>query len=192
MRNRTSRRGAAAVLLPLLILTITACGAAEKGPGVASVTSPTSTGSGSGSDADGASGSEPMTDKEMEEAALKFTECMREHGVDMPDPTTENGIVMEAPHGAKAVAEMEAAQKACEDLMPKSTMSPEEEAEMKQELLEFAQCMREHGVDMPDPTVDGGIEVEVPDGPDGMAEMEAAQEACGEALGGGMSFRTSE
>ena len=36
--------------------------------------------------------------------------------------------------------------------MPK--LSPEEEAKMRDNALKFAQCMREHGIDMPDPTFD--------------------------------------
>jgi hypothetical protein len=31
--------------------------------------------------------------KEMQEGALKFARCMREHGIDMPDPTFQGGGV---------------------------------------------------------------------------------------------------
>ena len=30
-------------------------------------------------------------------------------------------------------------------------IDPEREAEMREELLAFSECMREHGIDMPDP-----------------------------------------
>ena len=53
----------------------------------------------------------------------------------------------------------------CQDLMPRGPVERNGEqfdpTEMQDELLEFAQCMRDHGVDMPDPEFgeDGRIEV---------------------------------
>ena len=63
---------------------------------------------------------------------------------------------------------------------------------MQEQMLEFAKCMREHGVDFPDPVFSGdGASIQVsgeaaigPDG-DGMTE---AQEACQTELGGEAPF----
>ena len=63
---------------------------------------------------------------------------------------------------------------------------------MQAQALAFAQCMRDHGVDMPDPQFGGGpggggmtIAIGGPDSDidPGSAEFQAAQEACGSAFG---------
>jgi len=51
------------------------------------------------------------------EAALKFTRCMREHGVDMPDPQPGQGggMMFRGPGGGPGdQAKMESAQKGCQ------------------------------------------------------------------------------
>lgn len=96
-----------------------------------------------------------------------FARCMRANGVDMPDPETDgNGgirIRVKASGGsgtAKLGANdktMKAAQAKCGHLMPNGGKpikpKPEELAKMRA----FSRCMRQHGVDMPDPNPDGGI-----------------------------------
>ena len=85
--------------------------------------------------------------------------------------------------------EFEAASKACEkyrkDIRPE--LSEAEQAEFKEKALEHARCMREHGIDFPDPTfsADGGAQIRLergkvdPEDPD----FKAAEEACGGADG---------
>ncbi len=97
------------------------------------------------------------TPTDPEEAMLAYTECMRDHGIDMPDPEPVGGgeggmIALEAdPEDAT----FQDAQAACEHIMEDAVrnidIDPEEEAEMRQQLLDFSQCMRDHGIDMPDP-----------------------------------------
>ena len=60
----------------------------------------------------------------------------------------------------------EAAQKACQPIMDRAEQnmprpSPEEEAKMRDQALAMARCMREHGVDMPDPTFDDNGRVSI-------------------------------
>src|SRR5919108_2619815 len=50
--------------------------------------------------------------------------------------------------------------------------------------LEFAECMREHGIDMPDPDANGGFEL-TPDIQGDPEDFRKAEEACGSALRGG-------
>jgi hypothetical protein len=65
-------------------------------------------------------------------------------------------------------------------------MSPEDE----EKLLQFARCMREHGIDMPDPQPGGGMIFNEEEGDGGPKidpddeDFQAAQEACGELLPG--------
>ena len=72
--------------------------------------------------------------------------------------------------GQPIARHMQAADEACRDLLPaggmgdpNATMDPE----LADQLLEFAQCMRDHGIDFPDPQFDGGgVTVQI-GGPDG-------------------------
>ncbi len=130
-----------------------------------------------------------------EEAQLAFAECMREHGIDMPDPGADGGIqIMATP---ETEDEMEAAMEECQPLLENARgaieMDPEQEAEMREQMLEFTECMREQGIDMPDPVFsdDGGFSVQaepeegggVDGGPRADEDFQAAAEECG---GGGM------
>lgn len=115
------------------------------------------------------------TDEERQDAMLEFAACMREHGVDMPDPkmSSDGGISIAVEASAPASggggpdsAEMkktEEANKACEHIMEAvmgepDEMSPEDQAKFRDEQLAYAKCMRDNGVDMPDPEIefDGG------------------------------------
>jgi hypothetical protein len=99
---------------------------------------------------------------EFREAALKFAKCMREHGIDMPDPKPGEGgrIMLGGPGmGPEDQAKMESAQEACQKFLEKvrpPEMSEEQEQKFKEQALKFARCMREHGIDMPDPQFEGG------------------------------------
>ena len=149
-------------------------------------------------DADASSDSSPddttaddgeASEADREQAMLDFAECMRDHGVDMPDPQFGpdggGGIGLEVTPGNED--EVEAAQEACqpilEDAMGDIEIDPEQEAEMREQMLEFAECMRDHGIDMPDPQFsdDGGFVVQQ-GGPGGDPrdddDFEAAAEEC--------------
>jgi hypothetical protein len=124
------------------------------------------------------------------DAALKFAECMREHGVDMADPGTGGKQVLKVgPNEDTTPEEMEEAQKACEKYQPEPPeLSEEEQQEMREAALEHARCMRENGIeDFPDPTFDedGGAEIRLgkgldPEDPD----FQEAQEACEDKMPG--------
>lgn len=107
-----------------------------------------------GSTASSAADEEPI---DPDEAMLRFTECMREQGIDMGDPD-DNGALIIGP-GDNDPEQMEAAEKVCgrylEAAMPDDTAMqiPEED---KQKMLDLAACMRDRGYDFPDPTFDGG------------------------------------
>jgi hypothetical protein len=108
---------------------------------------------------------------ELREAGVKFAQCMREHGIEMDDPTAGGGIMLQAGpgQGNNNPAELEAAQKACqkhlEGVRPPE-MSEEDQREFRQRALDFARCMREQGIDMPDPNFggEGRIQQRLPEG----------------------------
>ena len=95
---------------------------------------------------------------QFREAALKFAKCMREHGVDMPDPKAGGGglaLQIGGPNSDADPATMRKAQDACQKYMENirpPELSEDQEREFKERALKFARCMREHGIDVPDPT----------------------------------------
>ena len=98
-----------------------------------------------------------------EQALLEFAQCMRDHGVDMEDPTTdENGnFQMMRPSGGGEGGEfdpadreaMQAAREACSQYLEGIAQGFDrpDMTEMQDLMLEYTACMRDNGVDMPDP-----------------------------------------
>lgn len=183
------------VLLPAvfaLCVLAAACGGSSGGDGAGGVAS-AGNGSNAKSSGDGKKKADPQ------QAGLGFARCMREHGVDVPDPKSgEGGMVMIGPGpadgpatlGAEPPAGFEEANKACrhflEDLVRDGgpTMDPKEQ----DRALKFAECMRKNGVSMPDPDFSkGGVQIEIGgEGFDPMSEtFKAAQKACGSLFGPG-------
>jgi hypothetical protein len=125
---------------------------------------------------------------EFREAALAFAQCMREHGVDMPDPEPGSGGIqlMAGPDADRAT--MDRAQKACQKHLDKARppeLSDEQESELRERALEQARCMREHGIDVPDPTFgeDGRVQMRMPESAGNDPAFEDALEDCAERVG---------
>jgi hypothetical protein len=198
-----------------LSLIAVACGGGGANPeGVASLSDPDSAttvpapdGSTGGDSTDDAGG-----EVDTEQALLDFAECMREHGVDIEDPSFsgEGGgfIRIGPPPGDGAggtpdadVEERQAAQEACSEHLEgiAQEFGEIDPTEGQDQALEFAQCMRDHGVDMADPDFsDPGPEFgsedgegEAQSGPFGDLDPEdpafqAALEECGGIFGGAL------
>jgi hypothetical protein len=123
-----------------------------------------------------------------QDAMLKFARCMREHGVQMDDPKPGGGVMFRSQAGAD-MSRMEAAQKACEKYMRGAIKQPSkaQQASIKENALKFSKCMRDHGVDFPDPEFDGG-KVKIGPGPGSGfnpddQSVQAAQQACQHFMG---------
>jgi hypothetical protein len=127
---------------------------------------------GTGSTGSNTSANAPTTDQQ-----LKFAQCMRKNGVNMPDPKPgQNGQSISIGGNGASPEKIEKAGKACRSVagIPAPTpLSPEQQ----DKALKFAACMRRHGIDMPDPKFDGsGGARPAPTGdPDKLAK---AEEAC--------------
>jgi hypothetical protein len=187
------RRALAVPAIVALCLLATACGGSSgaSSDGVATAGGDGATRTGTGGTTD------------PEQAGLNFARCMREHGVDMPDPQAgEGGMVIvgggPGPGGDAGVAPsfsgppagFEEAHKACEHHLEGliGEGPGPMDAEAQDRALKFAQCMRDNGIDMPDPDfAHGGVRITMGAGP-GSADfeaMKAAQEKCGGAFGPG-------
>lgn len=143
------------VALAAAALLAAGCGGGDGNAGIASL--------------DGQEGGTPTTTAatgttvDREQALLAFAQCMRDNGVDMEDPTAdENGnFQMMRPSGGGEGGEfepadraaMQAAREACSQYLEgvAQGFGRPDMTEMQDLMLEYAACMRDNGVDMPDP-----------------------------------------
>ena len=124
---------------------------------------------------------------------MKFAECMRDNGVgEFPDPEPSEGFTVDGVVNGSSIdpssPAWESAIAACEDLQPPGFTGDEDiTAEEQDARLEFAQCIRENGVeDFPDPGVDTPLvdTNRIPSAATeaGMTVLNAAMEACGDIV----------
>jgi hypothetical protein len=108
----------------------------------------------------GCSDAPAETDKNAtdRDPAAKFAECMRDNGVsEFPDPDASGELTIDGVLNGSSLDPSAPAWKqairACKDLQPPGFTGDEEVSAEEQEVrLEFAQCMRDNGVeDFPDP-----------------------------------------
>jgi hypothetical protein len=121
----------------------------------------------------GSSGSHSKGLQNFATAAYKYAACMRNHGVNMPDPVvinnaTQHMIHQEIPAGMEHSPQFATAKKACRGILPAPGPnnhvgeSPAQQRFREMHLLAFARCMRAHGVtSFPDPTVQGRLTLEM-------------------------------
>src|SRR5688500_17051049 len=82
---------------------------------------------------------EPSSKADLQDGALKFAQCMREQGLDFPDPKVDEdgGIQIGGPNvGDRNPAKMEKAHKACQkhlEDVDRPRPSAEERAKMKEQ-----------------------------------------------------------
>lgn len=143
-----------AVLAAAVILLLAGCGGSDSSDGIASL---------EGGEGETTTTAATGTTVDREQAMLDFAQCMRDNGIDMADPTTdENGnLQMMRPSGGgeggafePADREaMQAAREACSQYLEGIAQGFDrpDMTEMQDLMLEYAACMRENGVDMPDP-----------------------------------------
>jgi hypothetical protein len=208
----TRRRAALLLSLALLGPGLAACGGNEDeaDDAVASLTGDDGGDAEEAADDGDGGGGQPQREMsaEQQDAILEFAQCMRDHGVDMPDPqiSEDGGVMIQAggpggeggpeQSGGPGDEEWEAANEACQPIMdaamPEVEIDPEQQAEMQDRLVAVAECMRARGYDMPDPEVDengrvtvqmgapggGEGEVDVPDD-EQQQDMEECQEEAG-------------
>jgi hypothetical protein len=174
-RRRWRPRLAALVGVLALTLGVAACGGGNQNDGVASLSGankPTTTTTAAG----------PPS---KQEAALAFARCMRQHGINMPDPQfSGNKITQELKGGPGSKGPddptFKAAQQACNKYLPNGGQPIRPDPQEQQQMLAFARCMRQHGINMPDPNPNGGGIVIGPKtgvNPDDQ-KFKAAEQAC--------------
>ena len=132
-----------------------------------------------GSD-EGGSGSTSATENDQDAAQVRLTECLREQGLEVPDPAQQGG----GPPEGLDMDELRAALDGpCREEQEGAfgDVTEEDQQEFQDAFQAFAQCMREEGIDVPDitpgegPPDAGGIDMDDPD-------VQAAQEKCSDEL----------
>jgi hypothetical protein len=181
VRRRTL---AICVLSGALAIGVSACGSSSS-----STTSVASAGAGAG------------TASSTYTARLNFAKCLRAHGVNVPDPSANGGPAGGA-GGAGAGAgaggfralrsspNFQAASTACAKYRSKAfgtgNFSPAQRAAAQQALVKFAECMRSHSIDIPDPSTSGGggfgIFRSIPSSERNSALFKSALQACSTTL----------
>ena len=98
------------------------------------------------------------------QARLNLAKCFRSHGINVPDPSPGGGVA-----GGGGIfrtlrnypqAQTNTARQACQQYFaqafPQLNLSPAQRAQLQQQLVKYAQCMRSHGINIPDPTFNTG------------------------------------
>jgi hypothetical protein len=164
------RMGLVPGLLLVLALAVAACGGGGgKSDGVASLGDGEAT----------ATTTSPGGSSDPQQAALAYAKCMRQHGINMPDPKIDanEGVGSVLPEGVSPEdPKFKAAQEACKQYTPGGGQPPKLSPQQQQQLVAFARCMRQHGIDMPDPEPGGGLDLRGVDSD--TPKFQAAQQAC--------------
>jgi hypothetical protein len=148
-------------------------------------------------------------DESFQDSVLAYTACLREQGIDIDDPQFDangNPIIDRGSGDGGLLGldtddpEVAAAQEACADELEGAagqfTADPEAASELQENLLAFAQCMRDRGIDFPDPQFDANGRPIPPEGggdlfgldrddPGFQAAREKCQQEIGDVFGGG-------
>jgi hypothetical protein len=94
------------------------------------------------------------------QADLARARCLRQHGINVPDPRIEaNGrTAWQLPAGVSPDSpRFKAANQACRQSRPNGGQAQRPSPQQQQEMVAFARCMRQHGIDLPDPKPDGSL-----------------------------------
>ncbi|SMD09151.1 hypothetical protein [Kibdelosporangium aridum] len=126
----------------------------------------------------------PAKSEEISRTAVGFSQCMRDRGHQVPDPAfNEDGLpVFQEPEDERRTQGYQTDRQQCRQPLNDAMVAagvPNQKGTPEQ-WLAFARCMREHGVDMPDPTPDNRFTIEknLYDSP----AWQPAFEACDEHL----------
>jgi hypothetical protein len=160
-----------------------ACGGSDDEPEVADLPTVADTGEPeSGATTEGA--------RDPRDILVDFTRCLREEGVDVPDPDfeaapgearerlEEAGIDLDDPRVQEAV-------QTCQPLLAGilQSLSPEQIQGFRDAIVEYAECMREQGIDLPDPDFSGGFDIFGGEADPSDPAFQAANEVCSDVFG---------
>jgi hypothetical protein len=99
---------------------------------------------------------------DREEQLRQFAQCMRDAGVDVKDPQPGTGF-----GGLGGMGDginpndpkVQAAFASCQSKLPNGGQPPKLNPQQIERYRDFAGCMRENGIDLPDPAADGTLQI---------------------------------
>jgi hypothetical protein len=163
---------AVAAVIPLA-LGLAGCG----GGGGKSDTGVASAGKGSAS-----ASASPSSSADAQDAQLKFAQCMRENGVNVKDPAPGQPVHVTVSGGSDS-GKLQSATKKCQHFLQDGGVAAGGNDQQQEDaMVKFAQCMRQNGIDMPDPKAGGGLKLTAPKG--SQKKVQAAQKKCQHYLPG--------
>jgi hypothetical protein len=157
-----------------LLLSLAGCAARTGGDGIA-----TADGNSTATAKATATATATVSDAD---AAIKFAQCMREHGMSwFPDPKPgEGGFQIQVP-ASQDKAKVDAAMAACKKYMPNGGEPMKMDPAQLEQARQMSQCMRDHGItNFPDPNPNGQMMLDgnkIGSGP-GDPTFDAADKAC--------------
>jgi hypothetical protein len=105
--------------------------------------------------------------------AVKFAQCMRQHGVNVADPKPgDPGVRITGKNLSDAKAQ--AASQACAKYRALGQLNPND-PKVRDALLKTAQCLRQHGLQVTDPQPGQGLKLQMKRGD---TKTQQAVEAC--------------
>lgn len=150
--------------------------------------------SGSSTTADSTAAAANSTASGRYEARLNLAKCLRSHGLNVPDPSPNGGVagggggagfrnLRDQPNFQSA---MQACAKYRRGAFAFGNVSPAQRAQFQQDLVKFAECMRSHNIDIPDPTTSAGggfgIFRSIPPSERSSPDFQGALQACSTTL----------
>lgn len=99
--------------------------------------------------ASSSAGSTPSPSSD-EDKQVAFARCMRQHGVNVPDPGSANGGKV---HISGSDGSTKRALDACRHLLPSGSKLNPTSPQQMDIMVQLARCLRRHGINVPDPTV---------------------------------------
>jgi hypothetical protein len=139
----------------------------------------------------GASASASAAPADEAEKQRQFARCMRDNGIDMPDPKSDGNGGFGIQIGGDGSnppdrAKVDAAMQKCKQYLPNGGEPPKQDPAQQEKVRQYAKCMRDNGVpNFPDPQSGGGLMI----GPDQGLDpndptFKAADEKCRQYLPG--------
>ena len=99
------------------------------------------------------------------EARLNLAKCLRTHGLNVPDPSPGGGVTGGGGGGifrqlasvprTQVQSALQACQQYVKQAFPAANLTPAQQAQFRQEFVKYAECMRSHGISIPDPGTTG-------------------------------------
>jgi hypothetical protein len=180
--NPLIRTIALVVAAVALVAAAAACGGSDDEPEVAALPAAADTG-------EPETGATTDVARDPRDILVDFTRCLREEGVDVPDPDfdaapgearqrlEEAGVDLDDPRVQEAV-------QTCQPLLAGilQSLSPEQIQGFRDAIVEYAKCMREQGIDLPDPDFSGGFDIFGGAADPSDPAFQAANEVCSDVF----------